>query len=152
MIMNLQYFGGRGGAGGKRSESNTTYREAISKTKVGAASIKTGDAIRTIKASAEKVALSGTYVQDGEEYDISYTRSRAYGGVPTLQQNVDGHPYGGHIILNQTAGSKTYTAVNENDERRETNSLNAASNWAFKLPRGWRKKGTPGPTKRKRVL
>lgn len=136
--LNLQFFGGRGGAGGKRSESNTTYREIVSKTKSGAAVVKVGDAMRAIKASAEKVAPSGDYVgRDGSEYSIDYKRTRDEGGNPTIAQTVDGHEYGGYVTR---LSEKEYLGSNDVGEEIYTRSYDKAAKHAFKLPRDWKKK------------
>ena len=143
--MQLQYFGGRGSSGGNSKASAVSaaaaYREAIGKTKFGAEAIERGEAVRFVKSVAEKIAATGTYEYEGENYDIEYKRGRTGRGDSTLDQYVDGKAYGGRVEIHRNDdGSTTYVARNADDETKSTKSINVATKFAFKLDRGWKKK------------
>lgn len=134
---NLQFFGGRGSAGGNKATANPTRKSSV---------FAIGDAVRSVKKEAEQVAPSGIYTYEGEEYEISYKRSRTtayFGGdvLPTLQQYVDGQAYGGYVAIQEMPdGTFKYHAIDDNGIIGSSKSMRSAARDAFKLDRGWKKK------------
>lgn len=124
--MNLQYFGGRGSGGGKGGAGGGGAQNANEKA---------------IMSAAEKTFATGTYVsEDGDEYVVEYVRQK--GGI--IQQTIDGHNYGGSIVVEaSTVGdTKKYIARDPSNATRFTNSASEAAKFAFGKPsdEGWKRK------------
>ena len=124
ITLNLQFFGGRGGAGGKRSGSNSRLAE-----------VNRDEKVQALLTAANKIWQSGqTYGENEEEtFEIGYETDEYY----NIYQTSDGKRFDDSRVQRMVEGqdSGKYHAWNNQGELMTTTSATKAAAFAWGTPR-----------------